>query len=266
MSEKNDHLPEETVNAEEKQENTDLQRDFAKKMQAIASDLWGSLSGGAAVFGTDRAPDETAAAGRNYAKEGKPGDTVRPDGPAGELKKAEKKANSSRAEKKPDIHHLWQTADETIDWTDALGHDRPTDGLTGQRLWDLYHRLAPKVLQGNLDAYVEVLTTTNPLGDLTDYVNGMVIRTPNADRLECKFECRKEYMGDERTLYLSALALRIARDLFATLPVSEVYVEGNLDGARKLGVTWQRRQLLKKNAAFLEPIAFLKECGGMLAE
>ena len=34
------------------------------------------------------------------------------------------------------------------------------------------------------------------------------------------------------------MGLRIARDLLATLPVSEVYVEGNLDGNRKLGVTY----------------------------
>ena len=32
------------------------------------------------------------------------------------------------------IGNLWMTADETIDWTDALAHDYPTDGLTNIRL------------------------------------------------------------------------------------------------------------------------------------
>ena len=127
MSEKNDHLPEETVNAEEKQENTDLQRDFAKKMQAIASDLWGSLSGGAAAFVTDRAAEESDAAGRKYAQEGRTaGDTVKPDGPAAGLKKADKKANAPRAENR-DQPGSFRRRSPRRTWSSDTGcHDRRT--------------------------------------------------------------------------------------------------------------------------------------------
>ncbi len=259
MSEKNDNLPEEPVSGEGKPGTAEFQADFAKRMQAIASDLWGSLGGSReGLNGIRKTPQAgTGAAGKEPAQAGAAPETLgREDG----------KIPTPQPEKKKDIRRLWQTADETIDWTDALGHDRPTDGLTGVRLWELYHRLAPKVLEGDLDAYVEVLTTTNPLGDLTDYVNGMVIRTPSADRLECRFECRRELLEAEGTLYSGALALRIARDLLATLPVSEVYVEGNLDGIRKLGVTFLRQQLLKRNPVFLDPVSFAKECGGILEE
>ena len=67
------------------------------------------------------------------------------------------------------IGNLWMTADETIDWTDALAHDYPTDGLTNMRLWDFYHKQAEAVLSGDTKAYAEVLKKANPLGELTSF-------------------------------------------------------------------------------------------------
>ena len=251
MPNNQDPFTDEANNPQEPKENSEIQQDFVKKLQAVGSDLWGALSGGSDYAVKKPSP----AVAREAASAGK----AAPSAP----KTAGKEAKAAPAAD-PALHRIWKTADATIDWTDALGHDTPTDGLTGQRLWDLYHRLALKVLEGDLDAYVEVLTTTNPLGDLTEYVNGMVIRTPSADRLECRFECRRELMDSEGALYLGGVGLRIARDLLATLPVGEVYVEGNLDGERKLGVIYPRRVLLKRNPAFLDPVALVEECGGLL--
>ncbi len=218
-----------------------LQQELLKRMQGIASDLWQGSGSGAAPGVPGKAEATTAA--------------------RAQTKPAPK---AETAEDKKDIRRLWKTADATVDWTDALLHDRPSDGLTPGKQWDLYHRMARKVLDGDLDAYAEVLTTTNPLGELTGYVNGMVIRTPNPDRLECRFECRKEYLEEEPALYLSGLSLRIARDLLAALPVSEIYVEGNREGKRKIGVTYTREALHKKNPVFLDPTEFTKECGGVI--
>ena len=75
--------------------------------------------------------------------------------------------------KKPEVNTLWMSVDETIDWTEALIYSAPRDGLTGQKKWQFYRRMAAKVLEGDRDAYVEVLTTLNPLADLTDYVSGL---------------------------------------------------------------------------------------------
>ena len=88
--------------------------ELLKKMRAITADLWGE------------SPD--------VAAEPKP--------------KAEKPARV--VVKRPDIGivNLWMTADETIDWTDALAHEYPADGLTNMRLWSFYHKLADAVLEG----------------------------------------------------------------------------------------------------------------------
>ena len=206
------------------------QLELLKKLKNVGSDLWGVLGDtGAAVSSDDGALPVPAA----------------------------KKAPNP-------MDAIWKTADETIDWTEALLYTRPRDGLTGPKLWGFYHRMAEKVLEGDMEAYVEVLTTLNPLGDLTDYVNGMLLRAPGAERLECEFECRPEEIEKDARGYLGALSVRIARDLLAVLPVEEVHVLGRMNGNDQLDVTFRRSQMLKRKMAFLIPADFVEECGGRL--
>ena len=205
------------------------QNEFMKRMKAIASDLWGSV-----------APAEE-------------------QNPAAET---QKEATPPAAEKpKTDIQSIWKTADETIDWTDALAHSTPTDGLTGPRMWAFYHKHAQKVLEGDLDAYTEVLQKANPLGELTQYAENITMRAPDPDRLESCFTCRKEYTEKNRKLYLAAMGLRIARDLLACLPVEEVTVTGEEDGTKVFEATYSREQLLHRNFVFTDPVELAKECG-----
>ena len=46
----------------------------------------------------------------------------------------------------PPFSALWKTADEPIDWTEALASETPTDGLTAPEKWTLYHQQADAVL------------------------------------------------------------------------------------------------------------------------
>jgi len=208
------------------------QMDLLKKLAAITSDLWGGMP--SAAYEKDETPDKQ--------KETPPAQTP-----------TKKKENS--------IRDIWKTADETVDWTDALAHDLPTDGLTGKRLWSFYHKMAERVLSGDLQAYTEVLKTANPLGELTDYAESINMRAPGADRLESTFICRDELMKENRKLYLAAMGLRIARDLLACLPVSEVRVTATQDGKEVFSATYPRRLLLHRNFAFIDPVKFAEECG-----
>ena len=207
------------------------QVEFMKRMKAIASDLWG---GTAALAG-----------------EGK------------EEASKEKREPAPKTAGKPaiTIDNLWKTADETIDWTDALSHNTPTDGLTGPRMWSFYHKHAEKVLSGDVAAYADVLQKANPLGELIDFAEGINMRAPSADRLESCFTCRKELMEKNEKKYLCALSLRIARDLLACLPVSEVTVTGEYEGKTVFSVTYTRQQLHHRNFAFVDPVALAEECG-----
>lgn len=214
---------------------------FGRVMKEVASDLWGT--GIADLVGMAR-----------------PAAEKRP--PAESTEKDIKKPNDTAAEEQQrPFSDIWKAADETVDWTGALVRKMPDDGLTSRKMWNFYHRMAEKVLQGDLAAYVEVLTTVNPLGDLTCYANGISMRTPDADTLEATFEILPEYAAKEKELYLCGLSLRIARDLLAVLPVDKVTVKGQSDGNDRFGVTWTRKQLMNRNFRFLDPVAFAKECG-----
>ena len=217
--------------ADEQNPNTN-QMDLLKRLAAIGSDLWGGMP--SAAYQKEETPDR---------------------------EKGTPPAQSPAKKKGSGIQDLWKTADENVDWTDALAHSTPTDGLTGKRLWSFYHKMAPKVLAGDLDAYTEVLKTSNPLGELTDYAESINMRAPGADCLESTFVCRDEFMKENRKLYLAGMGLRIARDLLACLPVSEVKVTAEQDGKAVFTAIYTRQQLLHRNFVFIDPIALAEECG-----
>ena len=218
------------------EKNTSMdQIEFMKRMKAIASDLWGG---------------------------------VMPSYPAEEAPAAEKKeepAPQETAVKKPGMDAIWKTADETVDWTDALAHSTPTDGLTAPRIWAFYHKHAQKVLAGDLNAYTEVLQKANPLGELTEFAENITMQAQSPDRLESCFVCKKELMEQNRKQYLAAMGLRIARDLLACLPVEEVAVTGECDGKPAFTATYTRQQLLHRNFVFTDPVALAKECGAVFS-
>jgi len=218
--------------------------ELMRRLKSIGTDLWRGTTAEEAVE-------------RDFAAEAEEAPEERPPAAGKEKKKAKEMPKSG-------IENLWITADETVDWTEALLRESSPDGLTGPKLWSFYHRMAEKVLAGNTEAYAEVLTTLNPLGDLTDHVSGMILRTPGPDRLECVFECRKEELEQYGRDYLGALSLRIARDLLAVLPVEEVRISGNLGEKEIIRVSFRREQLLKQKIAFVRPAEFAEACGGQI--
>ena len=203
------------------------QNELLKRLRAIGSDLWGE------------SPDVSA--------EPKP--------------QAEKPKQVVVKRPEIGIDNLWMTADETIDWTDALGHEYPVDGLTSLRLCSFYHKQAEAVLSGDTKAYAEVLKKSNPLGELTAFAEGISMRAPDPGRVEAQFNCRAEYMEKNAKKYLSAMGVRIARDLLACLPVDEVGVTAVQDGKHVMEVTYHRDALLHRNFSFLNPEKLTEECG-----
>ena len=225
------------------------QLEFIKKLQAIGSDLWGGAAG--ASSGTE------AEGGAEQASH--------PDQPSENVKQSLPKKNKVQTRPEIGIENLWMTADETIDWTDALAHSAPTDGLTGARMWAFYHKHAQKVLAGDLNAYTEVLQKANPLGELTEFAENITMQAQSPDRLESCFVCKKELMEQNRKQYLAAMGLRIARDLLACLPVEEVAVTGECEGKPAFTATYTRQQLLHRNFVFTDPVALAKECGAVFS-
>lgn len=162
----------------------------------------------------------------------------------------------------PPFSALWKTADEPIDWTEALASATPTDGLTPPAKWALYHEHAAAVLRGNVAAYLDVLKAANPMADLMPYVATLDVSTANADELRAAFTVRPDLLESEPERYLSGMALRIARDLFAVLPVTCVNVSARQEDATLLNVRFERQELNRVRFAFIDPVEFVGQCGG----
>lgn len=119
---------------------------------------------------------------------------------------------------------LWKVADEPIDWTEVVSSPIPTDGLVSAEKWALYRQYADKVLSGDTAAYLGVLKAVDPMGDLAPYTSSLSVATRDADVMLATFAVRDDLLDSDGEHYLCGLSLRIARDLFATLPVTHVIV------------------------------------------
>ena len=212
------------------------ENDILKKLRAIGTDLWGESAMAMEGQGTE---DATA------------------------KKPAARKKTPAVNRKKADIDNLWVTADETIDWTEALSRELPPDGLTSQGMWAFYREMAEDVLKGDIQAYAQVLRRVNPLGDLTAFADGITMRAPSAERAECEFTCREEILNGKGKKYLAAMALRMARDLMACLPVSEAGIKAWDQGRVVMDVTFTREALQHRNFLFEDPVETAVECGAV---
>lgn len=93
----------------------------------IMNDLYGNLGKGA--VSAEEMEQARAAVAADFAAEGaKMAAEKAVEQPAAEPQVAE--APVSAVPELPSFESFWRTADETVDWTDALVHAEPTDGLT----------------------------------------------------------------------------------------------------------------------------------------
>ena len=180
-----------------------------------------------------------------------------------------KSANSPVPAKLPELPpfvRLWRTADESIDWTDIVASPTPTDGLTAPEKWAMYHQHAAAGLKGDMTAYLTILQSANPMDDLTPYVAALDVATVSPDLLSAHFSVRPDLMKGDAREYICGMAVRIARDLFAALPVLEVSVCSMQDGKKLLTVAFKRSEMNKVRFTFIDPVEFVKECGGEFTE
>lgn len=166
----------------------------------------------------------------------------------------------------PPFEQLWKAVDETVDWTGVLAHDTPNDGLTSPEVWALYRQYAARVLAGEPEAYLAVLKAADPLRDLTPWAEKLDVVCRDADCLHVTVTLLPALLKKEGRRYPAGMCLRAARDLFALLPVVRVEAEALCDGQPLMQVPFERAELQKVRFAFVEPEAFVAQCGGTFAE
>lgn len=114
-------------------------------------------------------------------------------------------------------------------------------------------QMAPRILSGDVDAYLEVIERMRPVDDLALYSGDFEFGTDNPAYIEVEFVASPERVlrgGISDALleeFVSAVAVRVARDLFALLPVKKVLVHVEINGSTVLSVIFIRNQLCTLN-------------------
>lgn len=149
------------------------------------------------------------------------------------------------------------SSDEKVDWTEILIQDTPAEACDNVEFWEYCHSKAYDVLNGNIDAYLQVIQDVGPLEDLLEYGFGFECGTDNPNYMFVEFETKQdEIMPSKSSMkiaeyndllqdYVCSCAIRVARDIFALLPVSHVIVHALSEGNTVLSVDFERRVFTK---------------------
>lgn len=152
-----------------------------------------------------------------------------------------------------DIRRIYLYEDAPVDWTEIIAGATADDLLMDQSVHTYCARMAPRILSGDVDAYLEVIEKMCPVDDLALYIGDYEFGTDQSSYIEVEFVARPEMVFRDSTTdvlleeFISAVAIRVARDLFALLPVTKVLVHVEINGNTVLSVIFTRKQLCSIN-------------------
>ncbi len=149
------------------------------------------------------------------------------------------------------IKSVHKATDGYIDWESLNKGEIPTNIVKGSEEYKEFESLkqfSERVVAGDVDAYLEIIGEIKPYDDLLDYGSSFEVGTDRKDVLEVEFHVKSEEVVPNVELslkangtlsekemsktnyyalmqdYICSTMIRVARDSFALLPVSKVYV------------------------------------------
>lgn len=151
------------------------------------------------------------------------------------------------------IKRIYLYEDAPIDWTELIAGATADDLLMDQTVHTYCAQMAPRVLSGDVDAYLEVIERMRPVDDLALYSGDFEFGTDKPSYIEVEFATSPERVLQDHTSnvlleeFISAVAVRVARDLFALLPVAKVLVHVDIKGNTVLSVAFAKHELCNTN-------------------
>lgn len=153
--------------------------------------------------------------------------------------------------------------------------------------WKNLKLLSGKILEGDLDAYLQVIGEMNPLDDLLEFGADFEFGVEDSRSIEVEYKVKSRELIPDYSLsltstgklsrknltktayyeliqdYVCSCAIRIARDMFALLPVDVVVVHavdevnstetGNMEEITILSVLFKREVLNSLNFQYIDP-------------
>ena len=161
--------------------------------------------------------------------------------------------------------YIHKTADDSIPWAEVAASPEAPDPSYNQEMWSYYHSVAQQVLAGDIDTYLQLIYEVNPLEDLMEFGSGYTFGTDDPARMEVEFDvCTDALLSAKASLrraeyndllhdYICSTMIRIARDIFALLPVQEVAVHAQLKQETVISAVFDRATLEKIRFGFIDP-------------
>ena len=158
-----------------------------------------------------------------------------------------------------DIKKLYLKSDEAIDWTELLVSASADDVFMEPEAWRFLKSISRKVLSGDIDAYMETIEKMRPVDDLLDYGSDFEFGTDNPNWMEVEFRINAHNMLPDANVvgvetyeqifkeYVCASSIRVARDLFALLPVKYVIVYAKKEDEVVLQARFDKNEVQKIN-------------------
>jgi len=163
------------------------------------------------------------------------------------------------------LKSIHKTSDDSIDWTEVLVSPVAPDETYNQQMWEYYHNMAGKVLAGDIDTYLQLIYEVNPLDDLLSYGSNYEFGTDDPKKIEVEFNVNESALSEaKRNLsqieynlllqdYICSMCIRIARDMFALLPIKDTIVHAVLNGNTVVSVDFDRMTLSKIKFGYIDP-------------
>lgn len=163
------------------------------------------------------------------------------------------------------IKSIHKSVDDSVDWTEVLCNPNPPDETYNKEMWRYYHSVAGSVLSGDIDTYLQVVYEVNPLDDLLDYGTGFEFGTDSPKLMEVEFVVNDRALSNARRSmgtaeyndvlqdFVCSTAIRIARDMFALLPIKLCTVHAVFNQNTILSVQFDRTTLAKIRFNFADP-------------
>lgn len=152
-----------------------------------------------------------------------------------------------------DIKRPYMYSDAPVDWTELISGTSADELFMNLDTHRYCMQMASRILSGDVDAYLEVIERMRPVDDLALYSGDFEFGTDSPTYIEVEFCAYPERVlqnGSSDILleeFISAVAVRVARDLMALLPVSKVLTHIEIDGNTVLSVKFARGELELKN-------------------
>ena len=163
------------------------------------------------------------------------------------------------------LKSIHKTSDDSIDWTEVLVSPTAPDESYNNDMWKYYHEMASKILAGDIDAYLQLIYEVNPLDDLLMYGSNFEFGTDEPQKMEVEFAVNETALSDARKQmnnleyndllqdYVCSTCIRIARDMFALLPIETTVVHATLNGNTVVSVSFDRNSLSKIKFGYIDP-------------